>query len=109
VSKNRRNANFGLSINTTVHLKYVQAFLCALKSAPFKCVLVICQASKSLNVNTCRVNSKILKIIGGNSSVSCRFGSLSKALQRRGLIDVVTKASLESGTIKSRKTKQAKL
>jgi len=47
----------GLSIYPTVHLKYIQAFLRALKSPSYKCVLIIGRALKSPNVNACRVSS----------------------------------------------------
>ena len=52
--------SFGLSINPTVHLKYTQAFLRALKSPPHNCVRVIWWAFKSINVNECSVNSNTL-------------------------------------------------
>jgi len=50
----------GRSIPPTIYLKHIQAFLRALKSAPYNCVLVLCRVLKSLIVNKCWVNSYTL-------------------------------------------------
>jgi len=59
-SHNRKALFYGLSIHPIVHLKYIQAFSRAFKFPPYNCILVICRALKSLNVNACRVNSNTL-------------------------------------------------